>query len=39
MAQAAGKMRNVVEENIENVFLTPDDICGAAVRNEKVGKL
>ena len=36
---SCGKDKNVAEENIENLFLTPDDIRGAAVKNEEVGKL
>ena len=39
MALVAGKIKNVVEENIKDVFLTPDDIPGAAVKNEEIGKL
>ena len=29
----------MAKENIENVFLTPDDISRAAVKNEEIGKL
>ena len=36
---SCGKEKNMVEENIENVFLTPDDTPGAAVKNEVIGKL
>ena len=39
MALAAGKIKNMAEENLEDVFLTPDDIPGAAVKNEEIGKL
>lgn len=39
MALAAGKIKNMAEENIEDVFLTPDDIPGTAVKNEEIGKL
>ena len=35
MALVAGKIKNVVEENIKDVFLTPYDIPGAAVKNEE----
>ena len=37
--KAAGKIRNMAEENIEEVFLTPDVIPGAAVKHEEIGKL
>ena len=36
---SCGKEKNMAKENIENVFLTPDDIPGAAVKNEIIGKL
>ena len=39
VAQTAGKIKNMAEENIEEVFLTPDDIAGAAVKDEEIGKL
>ena len=35
----AGKIKNMVAENIEGIFLTPDDIPGATVKNEEIGKL
>ena len=34
-----GKIKNMAEENIQDVFLTPEDIPGAAVKNEEIGKL
>ena len=39
MAPAVGKIKNMAEENIEEVSLTPDDITGAAVKDEEIGKL
>ena len=39
MALVAGKIKNMAEENVEDVFLTPDDIPGAAVKNKEIGKL
>ena len=39
MAPAVGKIKNMAEENIEEVFLTPDDIAGAAVKDKEIGKL
>lgn len=39
MAPAAEKINNMAEENIEGVFLTPDDITGAAVKDKEIGKL
>ena len=29
----------MAEKDTEDVFLTPDDIPGAAVKNEEIGKL
>lgn len=39
MASAARKKNNMTEENIEEVFLTSDDILRAAVEDEEIAKL
>ena len=38
MAPAAGKLNNMLGENISGVFFTPDDITGAAFKDEEIGK-
>ena len=39
MAPAVGEMKHMAEANIEVSSLTPDDIPGANVKDEEIGKL